>query len=299
MSKLYPQIEHYRATHDMNFLRESQWLSMFMLLSEFTKIHGHADVPAKYKTYKPLGGWVRRQRSVYHDRKLDPSREQLLREIGFNFRLLDFHDWDDMFGKLEDFKRMFGHARVSDNHHDVQLYNWLTYQRKLHWREKLETEKLRKLVELGVDMRNKNWDEKYAQLITFKEKHGHLRVSKHFTTDKQLINFVKGLRRSKCSISPEKQESLDKLGFIWSPGKELTVILNKNRGNEAWMKRYEELKAYKKEFGTSRILTTTQTHRSLANWISMQRNRIDKLTPEKKQLLEEICFFEDNCLVAV
>jgi hypothetical protein len=302
MSKLYLQIEHYRATHDMNFLRESQWLSMFMLLSEFKKTHGHADVPAQYKTYMPLGGWARRQRSVYHEGKLDSSREQLLREIGFNFRLLDSHNWDDMFGKLQDFKRQFGHVWVTNSHHDVQLHNWLTYQRKLQWRGKLETEKVSRLVELGVDMRNKTanrWDEKYAQLVEFKEKYGHLRVSKHFTTDKQLINFVKGLRRSRGSISAERCESLNILGFIWNPGKELTVILNKNRGDEAWMKRYEELKVYKGEFGTCRILTTSRTHKSLADWISVQRNRIEKLTPERKLLLEEIGFFEDNCLVAV
>jgi len=299
MSKLYLQIEHYRATHDMNFLRESQWLSMFMILTEFRKTHGHADVPAKYKTYMPLGGWVRRQRSVYHEGKLDPSREQLLREIGFNFRLLDSYNWDEMFGKLEDFKRQFGHAWVSDSHHDVQLHYWLTYQRKLHWRGKLEAEKVSRLAALGVDMRNKSWNEKYAQLVAFREKHGHLRVSKHFTTDKQLINFVKGLRRCRDSISAERRESLDEIGFIWSPGKELTVILNKNRGDEAWMKRYEELKTYKSEFGTCRILTTSRTHRSLANWISVQRNSINKLTPERKLLLAEIGFFEDNCMVAV
>jgi hypothetical protein len=299
MSKLYLQIEHYRVTHDMNFLRESQWLSMFILLSEFKKTHGHADVPAKYPIYMPLGGWVRRQRSVYHEGKLDSSREQMLREIGFNFRLLDFHNWGDMFGKLQDFKRHFGHARVTNRHHNVQLHNWLTYQRKLQWRGKLEAEKVSQLVELGVDMRNKtanHWDEKYAQLVGFKEKHGHLRVSKHFTTDKQLVNFAKGLRRSRGSLSAERRENLDQLGFIWNPGKELTVILNRNRGDEAWMKRYEELKTYKSEFGTCRILTTSQRHRSLANWISLQRNRIDKLTPERKQLLEEIGFFEDNYL---
>jgi hypothetical protein len=105
---------------------------------------------------------------------------------------------------------------------------------------------------------------------------------------------VKVIRRSQNSISADRRNELDKIGFIWKPGKELTKILNRARADEAWLKRYNELKDYKKQIGTCYILAKSKTHPTLGNWVSTQRNNIDNLSPEKIKLLRDIGFFEYN-----
>lgn len=295
--RLNAAIEEYKAIRNLDNLLESRWLLMLFHLIKYKEEHGNTDVPAKYKEHKSLGYWVRHQRMSYNQGKLDPLREQLLRQLEFNFRLLELHDWGIMFEKLAEFNNKYGHVRVTEGYYDVQLFNWLTYQRKLNWRGKLAATNVKKLTELGVDMHNKTinqWDNKFAQLVKFREKNGHLYVSKHFSSDDQLINFVKVIRRHKDKISDERRTKLNNLGFIWNPGKELTTFLNKKRADEAWLKRYEELKEYKEKFGTCRIVTTSSTHHSLANWISVIKNNADKLTPERLTLLKEIDFFKEN-----
>lgn len=295
--RLLQEIEKYKERRNMKKVLESRWLSMFLNLVAFKDKQGHTSVPYKYKKYRSLGYWVNRQRIVFRQGKIDPMREHLLKLVGFKFRLLEFHDWDKMFHKLTVFKKQFGHVHITESYIDIQLHNWLVYQRKLYWRGKLEAQKLKKLKELGVDMQNKTlnrWETKFAQLVMFKKEHGHLYVSNFFNADKQLISFVKVQRRSKDKMSIERRKKLDKLGFNWNPGMQLTILLNRKRADEAWMKRFEELKAFKAQYGTCRVLTTSIAHHSLGGWVSKHRNNIEKLTPDKIKLLSNIGFFENN-----
>lgn len=294
---LLQEIEKYKERRNTKLVLENRWLFMFLNLIEFKEEHGHINVPAKYSEYKPLGYWVRRQRLIFTEGKIDLMRQHLLKFVGFNFRLMEFHNWDEMFQKLIKFKEQFGNVHITESHTDIQLHNWLVYQRKLYWRGKLEAHKLKKLKDLGVDMRNKTfnrWDNKFAQLVKFKKQHGHLHVSKYFTADKQLINFVKIIRRGKDKITAIRRKKLDKLGFIWNPGKDLTILLNQKRSDIAWLKRFEELKVYKAQFGTCRVLAKSITHPTLGGWVSKQRNNVDKLTPDKIKSLNDIGFFESN-----
>jgi hypothetical protein len=295
--RLQQEIEKYKEQRNIKKQLESRWIYMFLMLVEFKEENGHNNVPARYSKYMPLGYWVRRQRLVFNEGKLDPLREHLLKLAGFNFRLLDFHVWDEMFDKLSEFKNQFGHVHITESYWDIQLHNWLVYQRKLNWRSKLEPEKLEALKSLGVDMQNKTlnrWETKFAKLVKFKKEHGHLYVSKFFSADKQLNNFVKVLRRSKDNISIERRKKLDELGFDWNPGMKLTILLNQKRADEIWLKRFEELKNYKAQFGTCRLLAKSKTHPTLGGWVSKQRNNIEKLTTEQIYLFTDIGFFEYN-----
>ncbi|MBS2100928.1 helicase associated domain-containing protein [Carboxylicivirga linearis] len=42
------------------------------------------------------------------------------------------------------------------------------------------------------------------------------------------------------------------------------------------------------------MVTTSKNHKSLANWVSIQRTHISKLSKERISLLNEIDFFKDN-----
>ncbi len=298
-SSISKAIEDYKKQADMNNALERRWVAMFLELVDFKTKNGHADVPAKYSQNRSLGYWIRRQRLVYNEGTLDLKRESLLRLIGFNFRLMSIHDWENMYNKLLDYKSQFGHCHVTESYDDSQLHNWLVYQRKLYWKGKLNHSKIEKLKSVGVDMRNKTlnrWTEKYEQLVKFKKKHGHLHVCNSFGADKELINFVKVLRRSQNTLSPDRKKQLDDLGFNWNPGNTVTALLNKERANNQWLFRYNELKQYKHSHGTCYIPTTSKSLKSLAAWVSVQRNNIHKLSEDRIALLDEIDFFRDNKL---
>lgn len=295
--ELSKAIEDYKKQADMTNALERRWVAMFLELVDFKSKNGHADVPAKYSQNRSLGYWIRRQRLVYNEGKMDLCRESLLRLIGFNFRLMAFHDWDIMFNKLLEFKTQFGHANVTESYSDTQLQNWLVYQRKLYWKGKLHHSKIERLKSVGVEMRNKTlnrWEDMYEQLVQFKKEHGHLYVCSSFGAEKELINYVKVLRRSQDTIAKKRIEFLNDLGFIWNPQNTVTTILNRGRANEQWLNRYKELKNYLQQFGTCYIPTTSRTHKSLAAWVSVQRNKVSELSEDRISLLDEIGFFNDN-----
>jgi hypothetical protein len=284
-------IVNYQKNRNMQNKLEQRWLRMFLELLNFKNVHGHTNVPAKYIKFKALGYWVRKQRYIYNQDKLDPLRKELLQSIGFNFRLMSIHDWDTMYDKLLQFKNEHRHVCITDRNKDVQLYNWLGYQRKLYWRGKLEGQKLDKLKTLGVDMQNKTlnrWEIKYGRLVKFRKKHGHLFVCRSFTNDKELISFVKVIRRDKNNISAERKEKLDKIGFIWNPGKETNILLNKQRGDEKWMQRFGELKAFKKEYRHCRVPFNHIKYKTLYGWLSKQKNNLDQLPDDKIRMLKEV-----------
>lgn len=290
-------IEDYKKQADMTKVLEGRWIGMFLELVDYKNKNGHANVPAKYPLNKSLGYWVRRQRLVYHEGTMDLKRENLLYMIGFNFRLMAFHDWDNMYTKLLKFQKQFGHTNVTESNSDSQLQNWLVYQRKLYWKGKLHHSKIKKLKSAGVEMKNKTinrWEEMFDELVLFKKEHGHLLVCSSYGAKNELVNFMKVLRRTKDTMSKERKEKLNDLGFNWNPQQSVTALLNKERANEQWLIRYEELKEYKQQFGTCYIVTTSKNYKSLANWVSIQRTHISKLSKERISLLNEIDFFKDN-----
>lgn len=148
-------------------------------------------------------------------------------------------------------------------------------------------------------MQKKNlnsWETKFTRLVKFKKEYGHLYVCNTFTPDKQLLHFVMGLRRTRNTMPEKRRKKLDKIGFTWKPGKYVTLLLKRKRDHETWVRHFEELKAYKAKYGTCHILQRNKTLPTLARWVSEQRTRrgIERLTPEKLKLLNDIGFFEKN-----
>lgn len=297
MKSLTKAILKYKEQAEMTKVLERRWLAMFLELVDYKKKNGDTNVPARYSQNTALGYWVRRQRLVYAEGKIDPARKELLNLIGFRFRLIDIHDWDEMYEKLCNFKELHGHVNITESFHDSQLHNWLLYQRKQYWKGKLDGKKIQSLKALGVDMRNKTinrWEEKFELLVQFKREHGHLHVCTSYGANKELISFVKVLRRSQARMSETKKKLLEDLGFNWNPQNTVTTLLNQERANAQWFQRFNELKQYKQKFGTTYIRTTSNTHKSLAAWVSVQRNGISKMSKERISLLNEIGFFIDN-----
>jgi len=293
---LLQEIEEFKKHRNMENLHEKKWLSSFLELVAFKDEHGHTNMPTKYERNISLGKWVITQRTLFRKGKIDPMREQLLKLAGFNFDVHKVQNWDEMFQKLTEYKKNYGHLKIPIHYSYTQLYNWLLYQRMLYWQGKLEASKLQQLIDLGVHMQKKNlnsWETNFARLVKFKKEHGHLYVCNTFTPDKHLLHFVMNLRQTRDTMLEKRRKKLDKIGFTWKPGKYVTLLLKRKRDEETWMRHFEELKSYKAKHGTCRILQRSKSQHTLARWASEQRTRrsIERLTPEKLILLREIGLF--------
>ena len=82
--------DHIKRLEDIGFvigLRKSlnvlKWETMFTILKEYKKKHGHCRIPENWEKNKSLGTWVGNQRASYRKKKLSADRIKRLENIGF------------------------------------------------------------------------------------------------------------------------------------------------------------------------------------------------------------------------
>ncbi|TKG95099.1 hypothetical protein EYV94_10315 [Puteibacter caeruleilacunae] len=289
-------IEKYKATRDMTTYKEQLWLSRYITLVDYARKNGNADLPTKSKDQQSMGYWIGRQRKKIGNNTIEPDREELLKLIGFNSRLKELLDWDEMFEKLVEYKNKYGNVSLSEDIVGSQVYTWYHNQRHMYWQGKLDYDRLRRFREIGIDMKHQTlnlWLEKFIELVAFKNKNGHCKLRKSLGASQALIAFAQRQRRYKNTIPADRVRKLNQIGFIWGYNN-LRSSLNRERGFQHWMERYDELKSYKEEFGTCSISKKNKPYRSLWAWISEQRRRRRDLSKEQVKLLKEIDFFTDH-----
>ncbi|TKG95101.1 helix-turn-helix domain-containing protein [Puteibacter caeruleilacunae] len=289
-------IKIYRVKHDMTTNYEQQWLAKYLILVDFFKEYGHANFPTQWKNQKSMGHWTCKQREMEKLGTIDLDKRELLKLLNFNFLTKSRNDWEEMYGKLIEYKFNHGHANIPSGKKTEKLYKWLSWQKQLYWRGKLEYDKLRRLKKIGIEMRHQTlnqWNESYSELKKFKREHGHINLTKANGASEKLMSFVRTQRYSKNTMPKKRKQLLDNLGFQWEVDTPLSRSAQK-RGYQHWLNRYAELVQYKEEYGTSYISRESETHRSLGIWVSTQRKRRKELKPEQIEMLREIDFFIDN-----
>ena len=157
------------------------------------------------------------------------------------------------------------------------------------------------------------WNDMYAQLCAFKERHGHVRVPN--SKIKCSPDDIEGVRQQKLSawvmrnramyklyrdppenpdgtlkpvsigqITPHRIEALENLGFVW------------NTKEENWRKMFEELKRYRNERGHMRVSLGNQpalyrwADRQKLQYLLLKRGEPSHLTTERYNMLDSIGF---------
>jgi hypothetical protein len=163
----------------------------------------------------------------------------------------------------------FGHLEICPTYiNDKQLLNFV--RRKRNTKDRLSPEKIKKLDDIGflwrpgkevrIKVKKKigfsNWLNNYEQLLAFKEKYGHCRVS----------------------IKSKEHRFLGH--WVYSQ-------MNKND----WLMKFNELKQYAKKYGNCQVPYKSEEYPELSKWVRTQRwNTI--LSKEQYRLLEKIGFLE-------
>lgn len=233
---------------DMNM---KNWDMMFEKLIDYKSKYETCNI-SKNIGFK-LGNWLKAQRILYKEEKLESYRLNKLKEIGIKFRTHE-DDWDYMYDKLKKYETIFKDCLVKNNY-DKKLYYWVLKQRKDYKKEKLIPYKLAKLQELNFtfDYNKLYFIKKYDELREYKDKYGNCLVSPNYD-DKSLVYWVCNIRRLffKNNLDEHKINQLNDIGFIW------------NVREYTFNNRIEELKTFKKEKGTFHV---PFRYKSLGKWL--------------------------------
>lgn len=130
---------------------------------------------------------------------------------------------------------------------------------------------------------NKNdirWQERFEELIAYKEIYGHCDVPNNFSENQQLGRWVHRQRQEKDKVPDDRKSQLTELGFSWD-------LLT-----ETWGVRYEQLKSFKEEYGHCNVPVIYQENPPLGKWVNTQRRiwREEKMMEDREQLLTQIGF---------
>ncbi len=124
------------------------------------------------------------------------------------------------------------------------------------------------------------WDERYGELVAYREKHSTCDIPARSQENAPLAKWVvtQRVKRRTRRLSSGCIALLDKIGFNWDPNK------------AEWRSRYLELVDYKKIHRHCNVPQTNSKGHPLANWLSTQRAEFRKglLDQDRVRLLENL-----------
>jgi len=162
--------------------------------------------------------------------------------------------WNEMLAKLEAFHQRHGHCRVKSvpefaSNPELglkKLDTWMVkaraqYRKYLNGESKAyRPHRIVALERLGVFVGK--WQEKYNNLLAFKEEHGHCNVPTRSYKDQKLGNWV-GWQRSAYKkykdgkdinpLSPERIKLLEDIGFSFNLHEEKGIVWKQRKGADA------------------------------------------------------------------
>ena len=175
----------------------------------------------------------------------------------------------------------------TESNHPLNRTLVVMYQRKSCKDQTLDADRVKKLNDIRFvwDVHEKRWWDRYQELLDFKKFHGHCNVPNQYPENPILARWV-GTQRSKKSkgiLNKDYERLLTDIGFKWgSPTYENSETI--------WIKRFEELRDFKKLHGHCDVPARYKDNPSLGAWLTDQRSKKRKgiLSTEYCQMLSNL-----------
>ena len=210
-------VEHSSNRYSRSGPSSADWEQMLSKVKEFKRLNGNFVFPHK----TALSAWAIDQRILRRTNQLDPAHERALNEIGFDWEPIN-NRWERMFKELLEFKKQHGHVNVSQKSREYpKLAAWVAKQRfdKKKNRPILAT-RAHRLDELGFTWAFSppaSWEQRFDELLAYRQQHGNCNVPQHWKENKQLGKWVNTqrtqLKRGKMEVG--RKTKLDSIGFVW------------------------------------------------------------------------------------
>ena len=175
-----------------NLEETTRWDKMFNRLVAYKQRHGNCNTPIRYPRDKALGVWVRTQRNVLKNARLDDERRRRLNSIGFSWQRKSMASWDEMFNRLVAYKQQHGDCNTPKRYpRDKALGEWVKKQRRHLKKAPLDNVRRQRLDEIGFTWQLKemtSWDERVAahRLVAIQQGHGDCYSPQAYPQDKSL-----------------------------------------------------------------------------------------------------------------
>jgi hypothetical protein len=230
---------------------DEKWEKNLLALTRYKEIHGHVRVPQSFVVPTDDQRWPIEMHGMKlgivvkynRQRRASLSENQLnaLETLGFEWKLSLDSNLIKTLLALSQYKEIYGHVRVpqrfvvptGDQRWPIELHGMklgiaVKYIRQR--RVSLSANQLDALDELGFEWNlsvDENWKKTLLALKTFRDIHGHVRVPKLFivsTDDKRwpikthgmkLGKVTSYLRQNKISLSQNRIDALEAIGFKW------------------------------------------------------------------------------------
>ncbi len=176
------------------------------------------------------------------------------------------------------------------NHRDIKINDAL-------FDIEIENQDLFEMLRYVNDRLAMTWIDYYELAEAYYEHYGNLLIPSNFKTNDgytydengniNLGSWLSTQRNIFSLLSPEKQQLLQKIGFVL------------NTFNENWQKKYELAKTYYKHYGNLNVPQEFKTINgfeydesgiNLYNWIAVQKGNFEKMSTERQQILKQIGF---------
>ncbi len=221
---------------------QEHWNAMLFNLALYKSKYGDANV--KYNHNDPrdhgLYIWLTHQRKhfrAYCENKpsfMNEDRVAVLETIGVTWNVRGEVFWTKMYKDLKQYKLEKGNTIVPRKFpENKKLGEWVTDQRRQYKHKAagrsslLSDERERKLNEIGFvwSLRNRtDWNERFQQLVRFKEAEGHCVVPQMYSLNKALGKWVSKqreqyrlyLQNKPSFMTEERIAMLNDIGFAWS-----------------------------------------------------------------------------------
>jgi hypothetical protein len=200
-----------------------------------------------------------------------------------------------MLGRLQRFKRRFGHCLVPTNWPGTpRLSEWLERQRNLKQQGLLNQHRWGSLKALGIDWGAGDsiaprWERCYQRLRAFHRRFGHCHVPAEWAENITLGRWVVKTRRlhNAGRLSVAKVRRLNEMGFVWDPLAKRLI-----EHDELWLAWLDKLLAYRRQYGHWCVPTDQPRFHRLRVWMDNQRINYqrDWLSASRIRRLEKVKF---------
>ena len=204
----------------------ASWEFWFGLLLGYKQAKGDCLVSQSYKTDDGflLGGWIGNQRKAKD--LMSADRKQRLKAIGFVWDSVSAK-WEAGFSALKAYQQAKGDCLVSQSYKTTDglpLGKWVSTQRTNRAKGTLSADRKQRLEAIGFawsDGGDAKWEAGFSALKAYKQAKGDCSVPKGYKTADglQLGTWVKWQRRNRDSLSADRKQRLEAIGFVWGSWK--------------------------------------------------------------------------------
>ena len=216
-----------------------------------------------------------------------PTRITQSFEKALETRLLETTtaSWEFWFGLLQEYKQAEGDCLVPHRHKTTggfSLGTWVANQRTS--KDTLSTDRKQRLEAIGFvwDVVSAQWEAGFSALEVYKQAKGDCLVPQNYKTADgfALGNWVSTQRGVKNSMSADRKQRLEAIGFAW------------DLHSDKWEAGFSALEAYKQSNGDCSVIGEHKTDDgfALGSWVRNQRVAKDSMSADRKQRLEAISF---------